>query len=253
MVVAFAVSIAIHEIFAGLLPGAPAPVKEQVSRVQVATIGTRPTPTPKPPPPPPPKPVVTHAVVLAVPQKRTVIKAPSGKSARKEIIHHAGAARPKPPHISHAKPIWDIPVGAQGAGAGKGQGAGSVASGTSGTGTGDSGTGSGSQAAACGEVDFSVVGDPRYDRATGFWVYDNVKMIVHMSDGTQQEVALDYPWRYKNERMDPFKHNDVPTFFQFPPKSMRASEPQAVQYVMQHTTAYGGTTLSDCPGPAPTP
>ena len=48
MVVAFAVSIAIHEILAGLLPGVPAPIKEQVSRVQVATIGTRPTPTPKP-------------------------------------------------------------------------------------------------------------------------------------------------------------------------------------------------------------
>ncbi|MHB8148012.1 MAG: hypothetical protein ACYDGM_12235 [Vulcanimicrobiaceae bacterium] len=258
MIVALALSIAMHEIFAGLLPGLPSqtPVTERIAHVHVTSISARPTPTPKPPPPPPPpKPVVSHALVLAVPQKRSVIKAPSGKSARKELIHHAGAARPKPPHILLATPIVaSVPVGAQGAGAGKGQGAGSLASGTNGSGTGNSGNGSGSEAAACGEVDFSVVGDARYDRATGFWVYDNVKMIVHLSDGTQEEVTLDYPWRYKSEQMDPFRHTDVPTFFQFPPKSMRSTEPQAVQYVMEHTTAYGGTTLSDCPGAAsPTP
>ena len=252
--IAIAISLALHEILAALLPGAPQQehVQEYVANVEVLHV-VKATPTPVPRPTPAPVPVRNHAIVLAVPQKKTVIKAPSGASAHKEVIHHAGAARPKPQKISHAKPIWDIPVGAQGAGAGKGTGAGSLANGTNGTGTGSNGNGSGSQAAACGEVDFSVTGIPRYDRASGFYVYDRVKLIVHMSDGTQQELPLDYPWRYKSEAGDPFLHSNVPTFFEFPPENMRANEPPIVQYVMKHTNSYGGTTLNNCPGPVPTP
>lgn len=220
---------------------------------EVIHITKKATPTPSPRPTPTPVPIRPHAHVLAVPQVQTIVKAPTGKSAHKEVVHHLGAARPKPPKISHAKPIWDIPVGAQGAGAGAGHGAGSVANGTHGTGSGSNGNGSGAEAAACGEVDFSVTGLPRYDRATKFYTYDSVQLIVHLSDGTQQALTLDYPWHYKSETVDPFLHSNVPTFFQFPPANLRAGEPSTVQYVMKHTTAYGGTTLNDCPGPVPTP
>lgn len=259
MLVAFAVSIAVHEIIAGLVPPITphqTQVREKVERFTVARIVRKPKPTPSPTPRPTPKPqVLAHARIVTTVQPTIIPKTTSGKSAQKETIKRAGAARPKPPKISHAKPIWDIPVGAQGAGAGKGVGAGSLGSGGHGAGAGNSGTGSGAGEAPCGSVYFQSVNmqPPKFDRTTGFYVYDQIRMSVHMADGSVQDIVLDYPWRYKDEAGDPFieGHSDVPMIFQFPPKAMRPNEPPLVQYVMSHTTREGFTELSDCPSAAP--
>jgi hypothetical protein len=252
---AFAVSIAFHEILAGLIkPIVPHQTQynERVEHVTIARIEKRPLPTPSPTPRPTPKPqALAHARIVTAVQPTIIPKTTSGKSAHKETIKRAGAARPKPPKVSHAKPIWDIPTGAQGAGAGKNSGAGSLGSGGEGTGAGDSGTGSGAGEAPCGAVYFQSVNNqpPRFDRESGFYVYDQIRMSVHMADGSVQDIVLDYPWRYKNEAGDPFVqgHTDVPMIFEFPPKEMRPNEPPLVQYVMKHTTTEGFTELTDCP------
>ena len=256
VLVAFAVSIAVHEIVAGLIPPFlphQQLTPEKVEQFTVARIEHRPTPTPspKPTPKPTPKPqVLAHAKIVTTVQPTVVPKTTSGKSSHKEAIKRAGAARPKPPK-SHAKPIWDIPMGAQGAGAGKRSGAGSLGSGGQGTGAGNAGTGEGAGEAPCGSVYFQSVDNqpPHFDRDSGFYIYDKIRMSVHMADGSVQDIVLDYPWRYKNEAGDPFiqGHSDVPMIFEFPPKEMRAAEPPLVQYVMTHTTREGFTELNDCP------
>jgi hypothetical protein len=258
LLVAFAASIAAHEIFAGIVPGiAPhqTQVQERVDRFTVARIEKRPkpTPTPVPTPKPTPKPqVLAHARIVTTVQPTIVPKTTTGKSAHKERIKHAGAARPKPPKISHAKPIWDIPTGGQGAGAGKKVAAGSLGNGLQGTGAGDSGNGEGAGESPCGSVYFQSVGNqpPHLDRESGLYVYDKIRMSVHMADGSVQDIVLDYPWRYRNESGDPFLsgHNDVPMVFQWPPKEIRTDEPPLVQYVMTHTTREGFTELNDCSG-----
>ncbi|MBV8374536.1 MAG: hypothetical protein JO302_03420, partial [Candidatus Eremiobacteraeota bacterium] len=164
MLVAFAVAIALHEIVAGLIPatGPRAPAaREIVSRVTVAQIVVRPAPTPAPPTPPPIMAHTRHIAALEV----VAVAARSGAAAHKEVLHRTGAARPRPPHAQHAKPIWDIPTGAQGAGAGKASGAGSLGNGVNGTGTGTSGNGSGGTAGTqpCGFVTFMDPHGARYD------------------------------------------------------------------------------------------
>ncbi|MEO9170712.1 MAG: hypothetical protein ABI282_07065, partial [Candidatus Baltobacteraceae bacterium] len=194
-------------------------------------------------------PVPSHAKV--------VVPAPAGKSAPKETIKRIGAAHPKPPHISLAKPIRDVPVttGGQGAGAGNASGAGSVGSGGNGTGTGDSGNGAGGGGAPCGAVDFSSRGEAHYNAASGFYERESIVATVHFEDGSAQTVPLDWTWRFKSEEFDPFKNPDAPTFFQFPPANQRANEPPLVQYIMKHSSAHGNTTLrGDCPNiPPPSP
>ena len=256
---AFAASIAVHEIVAGVLPpitGHQLAEPERVKQFTVARIEKKPKPTPSPTPKPTAKPVVlARARIVTTVQPTIIPKTTSGKSAHKEIIKHAGASRPKPPHISHAKPIWDIPVGAQGAGAGKGVGAGSLGNGGQGTGAGNSGEGTGAGEAPCGSVYFQPVEQKpaRFDKDSGFFIYDKIRMEVHMSDGSVQEVVLDYPWRYKSEAVDPFpeSHGNVPMLFQLPPKEIRDAEPPLVQYVMKHSRVGGFTELNDCPSAAP--
>ncbi len=181
----------------------------------------------------------------------------AGKAAQKQPIKHLGANRPKPPVTVHTSPspAPAIPTPGEGAGAGKGAGAGSLGSGTNGSGTADAGTGAGSGGAPCGAVDFSARGPATFNAKTGFYERTNVTAIVHYADGTSQTVALDWTWRFKSEDLDPFNPNaDAPMFFQFPPRSQRASEPPAVQYIMQNSKAYGGTRLrSDCPNIPPPP
>ena len=156
------------------------------------------------------------------------------------------ASRPKVVTKFHSKPIMSVPVGGQGAGAGRKGTVGSLGTGGTGTGAGDQGNGSGG---VCGAVDFAAPGGS-YDASTGLTIYDNVGMTVHYADGHAESVTLDYPWHYRNEAMDPFKHpsGEVPLLFQFPPKAMRANEPPLVQYVMAHTDVMGTTTLNDCAG-----
>ena len=256
---AIAVSIALHEIFAGFIhmPSSDNNAQEVVEHVTIARLQHRATPTPTPTPTPKPHPrIIAHAKVVPVPSKaKVVVPLPAGKSAHKEKIKRLGAARPKPPHIVHAKPIWDIavPTGGQGAGAGTMAGAGSVGNGGNGTGAGDQGNGAGGGGAPCGAVDFIAHGDAKYNSATGFYERDEIDAIVHFEDGSSQTVPLDWTWRFKTEDLDPFHNIDAPTFFQFPPKEKRAGEPPLVQYIMQHSSARGSTTLrtENCPNIPP--
>ncbi len=260
---AFAVSIALHEILAGIvhMPGTDTTgTREVVENVTIARVVHRPLPTPSPTPKPKPKPrIIAKAKIVPVPSHaHVVVPAPAGKSAHKEQIKRLGAARPKPPHLLHAKPIWDVavPTGGQGAGAGTNSGAGSVGNGGNGTGAGDEGNGAGGGGAPCGAVDFIAHGDARYNSATGFYERNNIEAIVHFDDGSSQQVPLDWTWRFKTEDLDPFHNSDAPTFFQFPPKDQRASEPPLVQYIMQHSGSRGNTTLrsDNCPNiPPPSP
>jgi hypothetical protein len=254
MLVAFAIAIAVHEILAGLIPS-PFPrnpaSNEVVSHVTIGRIVVRSTPTPRPKPTPR---VVSHARAIAPAETRTVAHTTPGAASPKQILHRAGAARPKPPAFANAKPIWDIPVGAQGAGAGTHSGAGSLGNGSgSGNGAGGAGSGNGAVAAAepCGYVEFSDPHGSRYDPdARGFWV--DIRMSVRFPDGHFESVLLDYPWFYQNEASNPWSDRNVsnpnfPTTFQPPPSDKRANEPALVQYVIAHTEARGYTLLKDCP------
>jgi hypothetical protein len=248
MLVAFAIAIGLHEIVAGLIPpaGAQAPQRREiVSRVTVARIVVRPTPTPQPPPTP--RPSVPHTRHIAAVEV-VAVAASNGVAARKEIVHRMGAARPRPPRSEHAKPIWDVPTGAQGAGAGKATDAGSLGNGVNGTGAGSSGNGNGAAGGTqpCGFVTFMDPHGAHYDRQThGFWV--DVQMSVHFPDGHDEAVLLDYPWYYPNAASNPFENEDVPMLFQWPPADKTAGEPVLVQYVMQHSAQPGITLLKDCP------
>jgi len=251
MAVAFAIAVAIHEVVAGLIPGTVTPPAEReiVTHGEILHVTRSAVPTPKPVPVQRRPRAVSHARVIAVVEPRTVARTVNGASAHREVIRRAGAARPKPPAFSHAKPIWDtVPVGAQGAGAGRASGAGSLGNGGNGTGAGTSGSGNGAAAGTepCGYVDFMDPHGARYDRQSrGFWV--DVQMSVHFPDGHAESVLLDYPWYYASSAENPFENQAVPMLFQWPPADKRPSEPALVQYVMQHSQEPGITLLKDCP------
>jgi len=237
LTLAIACAIALNAILIGVFLGLgarPHPAeREIVANVAVLkVIKATPTPKPKPKPTPTPHPAVIAQVV------------DPGKSARVEVVKRPAASRPKTVTKYHSKPIWDIPVGGQGAGAGRKGTVGSLGHGGNGTGAGGEGNGSGG---ICGSVDFADSQEGSYDPSTNTTIYDGVQMIVHYSDGTAKTLTLDYPWHYRNPAMDPFKHPDAPMWFQFPPKSMRAGEPPEVQYVMQHSSPEGSTDLNLCP------
>jgi len=257
IVVAVACSIAVHEIFAGLIPSFLKPLPEgdvRVERVAILRVAAKPTPTPTPrPTPTPPRHVVAVAKNNVSPTVAPVVPKAEGKAARKEAIKHAGAARPKPPKVHYqTKPVWDVPTGAQGAGAGRIAGAGSLGNGTNGTGTGNAGNGAGGGGAPCGAVDFFSPGDAIYNDASHTYERNNVRAIVHYSDGSSQTVELDWTWHYRSEMDDPFRNAAAEMLFQFPPSSQRASEPDPVQYIMRYSRETGTTKLKDdCPNIPP--
>jgi len=198
--------------------------------------------------------VISHARVVAPTETRTVARTTNGTSAHREVIRRMGAARPKPPKFSNTKPIWDIPVGAQGAGAGKASGAGSIGNGGNGTGAGTAGNGNGAAAGnePCGFVEFVDPHGAKFDAQTrGFWV--DVQMSVHFPDGHAESLLLDYPWFYPSAAQNPFQNESVPMLFQWPPAEKRDAEPAIVQYVMQHSAQPGVTLLKDCPTASSTP
>lgn len=217
----------------------------------IARIAARPSPTPSPPTPPPR--AIGHARIVAPLETHVVTYASPGRAARAEIVRRAGAARPKPPAFSHAKPIWDVPVGSQGAGAGNRSGGGSLGRGTSGNGAGSAGNGNGAATGnqPCGFVEFSDPYGSYYDaQKHGFLV--DVEMSVHFPDGHADSVMLDYPWYYPSEAANPWSDQNLhdpnfPTTFQSPPPGKRVGEPSLVQYVIAHTSSDGYTLLKDCP------
>jgi len=238
LTVAFAFAIAIvaigAQVFIALLDRTPPP-EETIAKAMVVTITKKPKPTPRPTPKPTPTPVVHPRVIAQV--------VDPGKSAAKEIVKKPAANRPKVVSKYHIKPVAAVPVGGQGAGAGRKGTVGSLGNGGNGSGAGDQGNGSGG---VCGAVDFVDPRAPSFDASTGLSFYDGIEMVVHYADGHAETVTLDYPWHYRDQTMDPFKNASAPMLFQFPPKSMRPSEPPLVQYVMAHTNVMGVTDLNEC-------
>jgi hypothetical protein len=240
LVVAFAISIAIHETLAGFVPrsGATPPAeRETVQHVTIARVVPPPTPTPKPTPPPPTPPpqTYTHAPIVIA------------RAAPRAAIHRAAAAQPRPPivpvaHASAAPP----PANGEGEGAGDKTGAGSP-------GEGGSGTGGGANE-PCGAVTFIDHGSHTDPSTHAFFV--TIRMLVSFPDGHTESTILDYPFSYPNAAADPWSEQnrsnmDVPMLMQTPPPALASGEPPLVQYVVKHTAADGFTLMAPCPGAAP--
>jgi hypothetical protein len=250
LAIAFAASIAVHEIAAGTIPRNPAttPQREIVTRVQVLRIVSRPVVKP------PQAPVATLPPVSTPPPKRVREIASATEGRPRSRRDPAAPRRPATAQRSGAKPVWDV-----GAGSGAGQLA-AAQTGTavaSGGASGTQGTGNGSATGSepCGFVEFSDPHGSAFDpRTRGFYV--DVRMRVHFADGTSQSLVLDYPWYYASESANPWSDENLrdpnfPTRFQPPPQSKLGNEPELVRYVIDHSTAEGLTLLRDCPGPAP--
>jgi len=252
LAIAFAASIAVHEVAAGVIPRSPAtaPQREIVTRAQLLRVVSRPAfkPTPRP------QPTIALSPVSTPPANRArkLANAVEGRAGRR--YDPAARLAPAPTQRYGAKPVWDV-----GAANGSGQLAAAQAGSASGssTGSGVSGTGSGAATGAepCGFVEFSDPHGSSFDaRTRGFYV--DIRMRVHFADGTSQSVVLDYPWYYSSEAVNPWSDQNLrdpsfPTRFQPPPSSKLGSEPELVRYVIDHSTADGVTLLHDCPSPMP--
>jgi hypothetical protein len=245
-VLAFALSIALHEVVAGLIPYEhPRPPLTQILvHERIVTVTLR--PTPKPRALSTPRATIHHRSVVAVQQTKIVRSAQGGRRGR---AAHRAPALIAPAHVAYdSLPVWDVGRGQSNAGKG-------LSKGGAGAGT---GPGPGASAdAPCGFVTFSNPHGSHYDPSThGFWV--DIRMAVHFSDGSSQSMMLDYPWYYSSEAANPWSDQNLkdpsfPTRLQTPPPSKMAAEPPLVQYVIAHSTPDGMTLLHDCPQTSPTP
>lgn len=245
MAIALAISIALHEILAGVVPTrlAVAPARpEVVTRAAIVRVAL-------------------HAVATAHPRiVRIVYHPPSHLIARRVAAQvrggshvRGGSQRPPAkaqPHRSlqayQSKPIWDtgssVAVHHRGGG-------GAIGRGTGAQGSGGSDAAGGNE--PCGFVTFSDPHGSQFDpRTRGFWV--DIRMSVHFADGTLQSMILDYPWYYASESANPWsdanlKDPSFPTRFQTPPPQRLGGEPELVKYVIAHSTPDGMTLLKDCP------
>jgi hypothetical protein len=248
LLLAVAISIAIHEAAAGLVPQAlwrPSPSREVVTRARIVRVAMRPVA----PPTPRPVQVSERLPPVAVQTPRAAAAAPQFARVSAHPAEPRRNARLAP---SQGRPIWDA--------AGSGNSHAIVASAGTGTsgGAGASGAGNAGAPASdtrpCGFVTFSDPHGSQYDsRTRGFWV--DIRMAVRFSDGTTQSMILDYPWYYPSEGANPWSDANLrdpnfPTRFQQPPPEKATGEPPLVQYVMAHSTADGLTLLRDCPAPS---
>ncbi|HVR46216.1 MAG TPA: hypothetical protein VMT95_06230 [Candidatus Binatia bacterium] len=251
LLLAIAISIAIHEAAAGLVPQAlrrPSPSAEVVTRAQIVRVAIRAVATPTPRP------------VRVAERVRTVAAAPAPRraaAASRQVaqapVHRAEPRRSVPRSPSQGRPVWDA------AGSGNGH-AGFALAGTGTNGSARAGAAGDAAAPAsdtrpCGFVTFSDPHGSQFDsRTRGFWV--DIRMAVRFSDGTTQSMILDYPWYYPSEAANPWSDANLrdpnfPTRFQQPPPEKAMGEPPLVQYVMAHSTADGLTLLRDCPALSP--
>lgn len=255
MALAFAVSIALHEVVAGLVPRnlaqAPQP-REIVTRTRILHVTLRRTPVPL-------RPAPLHAVIavrvrpraivtprpVEPPAVRAIARKAQGNAGARPAFHRITAAHGPAP----AQLIAASTTGAGVAAAGVGAGSGPAARGNGGDANNADGP--------CGFVTFSDPHGSQYDPGTrGFWV--DIRMSVHFADGTMQSMILDYPWYYASEAANPWSDQNLkdpsfPTRFQTPPPSKSGGEPPLVQYVMAHSAPNGMTLLRDCPQPSSPP
>ena len=253
--IAFAASIALHEIVAGVIPRSPAttpPQREIVTRVQILPVShvvSEPTPRPQ---------LSAALSSVSQPSHRTRVIAATVEG-RKGGRRAPMTLRPAMAQHYGAKPVWDVAGGSTAhfvaAQIGNSNGSGNAAGSGSGNGT----TGTGDSVATgtepCGFVEFSDPHGSSFDaRTRGFYV--DIRIRVHFADGTSQSLVLDYPWYYSSEADNPWSDRNLrdpnfPTRFQPPPQSKLENEPELVRYVMAHSTADGITLLRDCPNPVP--
>jgi hypothetical protein len=250
MALAFAISIAAHEVVAGFvprMPGTQTPGYEVVSRAQIARVAIRPAPTARPRTQ---RAAVKTNVMHLVPHRhvRTIGRAMEGRAGGRT---GRPARRVALAAQYGSKPVWDVP--------GSGSGTAQLATAANGSGNGQGSQGNGNDAASatepCGFVTFSDPHGSQYDaRTRGFNV--DIRMSVHFADGSSQSLILDYPWYYASEAVNPWsaqnlRESDFPTRFQPPPPGKIDEEPALVRYVADHSTADGMTLLKDCPTSAP--
>lgn len=253
LVLAIAISIALHEVAAGLVPRSVAELAphEVVTHARILQISLRPVATAAPPRP---KVRATdhpqivhsrHAYHIARAGGHPI--APSHGLARQRVL----------PELSRSKPVWDVANGTPSSHAllaGSGNAPTGAANGSSAPGN---GTGARSGEEPCGFVTFSDPHGSHYDpRTGGFWV--DIRMSVHFADRTSQSLVLDYPWYYPSEAANPWSDQNLkdPSFpmrFQSPPSDRVGGEPPLVQYVLAHSTHDGLTLLKDCPSSTATP
>lgn len=264
LAIAFAASIALHEVAAGFVPPERSPQAADsvvVARLVSLSRRARPTPTPKPTPhltPPP----------AATPAPQSAVKAPAAKAAATPNAALGGAAahrrilvrkpRPLPPSAPPVAIVNGTHSGQQNGGTGAGAGPGSGTSGLGGTGsgTGTSGTGNGGDATtACGQVDLEPGRvDYRPDGTVLQYVIAKVTTVNDVEVG-----RFPYPFVYPAERLNPFSHLDVKLAedggvpVQTPPPGLDQSTLlPAVAFVLKYTDPTNGhTTLPPCPAPSP--
>jgi hypothetical protein len=263
--IAIALSVAVHEIVAGLARWPqrrePTEVVARVERVTIARRTPAPTPVPTPHPTPPPivetpKPMVRFTVAPQV-----IVEHDSAPKAAAIVTPHRGGAA-APHHVAklvpHPQPAQVASVqdgtnhGVANGGAGTGGGAGSGTGGDNGSsnGTGGTGTGNGDPTAPCGSVDFHPL-DADTDR--GGAVLQEVSVTVELRNGTQVDGLFPYRFKYPSRNDNPFVndsllvHGGVPV--QFPPPGFDvARAPVAVQLVLKFSDPTSGyTQLPKCP------
>jgi len=263
LIVAFAIAIAAHEIFLGLMHGrGPSSDTEAEARATRIVMESprptptprptpKPTPTPRPTPPPTPEPRVTpppHSTPAPVQQI-------AGRAKGRPAVRHGGGAHKaiaKAAHGTYANPR----AAGSGTGASTGSGSGNQpgpGGGLGGNGTGNAGNGNGAVNAntPCGIVEFKPTGPPDYRSGTAF---EPVQATVTFPDGHRESAVFPYKWVYPNgEQTDPWsstnlKNPNFVTVLHFPPPGMdRSSFPPLIQYIINHTDSGGYTDLPDCP------
>lgn len=279
LLLAFGISIAIHEIVIGAggflrmiqpevhpVPAATIVLEVQhPMRVAIATPEPKPSPTMTPTPPPRATPAVRR--MIAAPRATAIAKIHSGGShgGPKLIVH-----LPKTVHHKESLPIWYAamhgskvaantgtgasptpgPAAGNGVGTGRGNGAGSQTG--AGGGTGGNGSGAATGEAPCGEPLFYGL-RAKYNPRDGSFNED-VRVQLQLGNGEKLEGDFHYPWHYPSEEQNPFSPRTAipqgdPIPAQLPPPGFDvAKEPLAVQLTLKYTTRNGTTRFSPCPG-----
>jgi hypothetical protein len=215
LLLALAISIAIHETAAGLVPRAqwsPSPAREVVTRAQIVRIAVRPAPTATPPP------------VRAIAPRTLAAARTRELPAAARQVGSSSVRRTEPRRVAtiapgRDRPVWD--VASTGTARSIVVAAGSGADGNSGAGAAGNAAAPAADNRPCGFVTFSDPHGSQYDpRTHGFWV--DIRMSVRFADGTTQSMILDYPWYYASEAANPWSYQNVrdpnfPTRFQPPP------------------------------------